>query len=73
MNTRISRRGALGGTAAAVALAAAAPGPVFAADKVYRIGITLPLTGADAEAAHLILNGALLAIKLANASGDLKG
>lgn len=69
----ISRRLALRTSAATAALAAAGLNVAFAADKVYRIGITLPLTGADAEAAHLILNGALLAIKLANASGELKG
>ncbi|WP_286838888.1 ABC transporter substrate-binding protein [Acidiphilium sp. 34-64-41] len=69
----ISRRHALCGTAATAALLTAGATSAFAADKVYRIGITLPLTGADAEAAHLILNGALLAIKLANSSGELKG
>lgn len=71
--TMISRRHALCGTAATAAVFASGTNAAFAADKVYRIGITLPLTGADAEAAHLILNGALLAIKLANASGELKG
>lgn len=68
----MSRRRALGATAATAAWAASG-GSALAAGKTYRIGITLPLTGADAEAAHLILNGALLAIKNANASGELKG
>ncbi|MGC9271400.1 branched-chain amino acid ABC transporter substrate-binding protein [Acidiphilium sp.] len=69
----ITRRFALRGSAAAAALMTCGGSIALAADKTYRIGITLPLTGADAEAAHLILNGALLAIKLANASGELKG
>jgi branched-chain amino acid transport system substrate-binding protein len=44
-----------------------------AADKVIKIGITLPLTGADAEDATLIKNGALLAIEEANAKGGVAG
>ncbi len=44
-----------------------------AAGKVIEIGIALPLTGADADSAHRILNGALLAIKQANDSGEVKG
>src|ERR1041385_6422434 len=44
-----------------------------AADKVVKIGITLPLTGADAEDAILIKNGALLAIEDANAKGGVAG
>ena len=44
-----------------------------AADKVVKIGITLPLTGADAEDATLIKNGALLAIEDANAKGGVAG
>jgi branched-chain amino acid transport system substrate-binding protein len=44
-----------------------------AADKTVKIGITLPLTGADAEDATLIKNGALLAIEEANAKGGVAG
>jgi branched-chain amino acid transport system substrate-binding protein len=44
-----------------------------AADKVVKIGITLPLTGADAEDATLIKNGAILAIEDANAKGGVAG
>lgn len=69
----VSRRKTLGGAVATTAVLAAGSVRAFAAEKIYRIGVTLPLTGADAEAAHLILNGVLLAIKLANASGELKG
>jgi branched-chain amino acid transport system substrate-binding protein len=41
--------------------------------KVLSIGITLPLTGADAESAELIKDGALLAIEEANAKGGVAG
>ncbi|MGC8468783.1 MAG: branched-chain amino acid ABC transporter substrate-binding protein, partial [Acetobacteraceae bacterium] len=44
-----------------------------AAGKVIEIGIALPLTGADADSAHRILNGALLAINQANDAGEVKG
>src|SRR5438874_3606781 len=44
-----------------------------AADKTIKIGITLPLTGADAEDATLIKNGAVLAIEEANAKGGVAG
>jgi branched-chain amino acid transport system substrate-binding protein len=44
-----------------------------AADETVKIGITLPLTGADAEDATLIKNGALLAIEEANARGGVAG
>jgi branched-chain amino acid transport system substrate-binding protein len=50
-----------------------AAGPASAADKTVKIGITLPLTGADAEDATLIKNGALLAIEDANAKGGVAG
>jgi branched-chain amino acid transport system substrate-binding protein len=45
------------------ALAAGAAFPVRAADKSITVGITLPLTGADADDATLIKNGAMLAIE----------
>jgi branched-chain amino acid transport system substrate-binding protein len=46
---------------------------INSADKVIKVGITLPLTGADAEGAILIKNGALLAIEEANAKGGVAG
>src|SRR5215471_13675020 len=46
---------------------------INSADKVIKVGITLPLTGADAEGAILIKNGALLAIEEANAKGGVGG
>lgn len=45
------------------ALAAGGAFPAFAADKTVTLGITLPLTGADADDATLIKNGAMLAIE----------
>jgi branched-chain amino acid transport system substrate-binding protein len=41
--------------------------------KTLYVGITLPLTGADAEDAELIKDGAVLAIEEANASGGVAG
>ncbi|HTD48630.1 MAG TPA: ABC transporter substrate-binding protein, partial [bacterium] len=44
-----------------------------AAAKTLAVGITLPLTGADAEDAELIKDGAVLAIEEANAKGGVAG
>jgi len=44
-----------------------------AAYKTVKIGITLPLTGADADDANLIKYGAQLAIEEANAKGGVAG
>ena len=44
-----------------------------AADKSVTIGITVPLTGSDAEAAALIRDGAMLAIDDAKAQGGVAG
>jgi branched-chain amino acid transport system substrate-binding protein len=41
--------------------------------KTVTIGITLPLTGADAQSATLIKNGAQMAIDEANAKGTIPG
>jgi len=61
--------------AAAVAAGVLGMGAVasHAADKSVTIGITLPLTGADAQSATLIKNGAQLAIDEANAKGGVAG
>jgi len=64
--------------AAAVATVAALVGiagfgHAQAADKAIKVGITLPLTGADAEDANKIKNGAMMAIEEANASGAIPG
>lgn len=68
----ISRRFVLGGVATGTGIALLG-GRALAADKVYKIGVTLPLTGADASAAQLILNAVLLGIKTVNATDELKG
>jgi branched-chain amino acid transport system substrate-binding protein len=47
--------------------------PAYAEDKVVKIGINLSLTGADAEGATRILDGALLAIDQANAANVIPG
>jgi branched-chain amino acid transport system substrate-binding protein len=62
----------LGATVAAGVLSMAAL-TAQAADKVAIIGITLPLTGADAQGAILIKNGMQMAIDEANAKGGVAG
>jgi branched-chain amino acid transport system substrate-binding protein len=47
--------------------------PAYAEDKVVKVGINLSLTGADAEGATRILDGALLAIDQANAANAIHG
>ena len=44
-----------------------------AQQKTIKIGLTLPLTGADAEDATLIKNGAMMAIDETNAKGGVAG
>jgi branched-chain amino acid transport system substrate-binding protein len=47
--------------------------PAYAQQKTIKVGITLPLTGADAEDATIIKNGAMMAIEEANAKGGVAG
>src|SRR3981081_2480665 len=55
-------------------IAAVAGGAAALADqKVVKIGITLPFTGADAEDATLIKNGVMIAFDEANAAGGVAG
>jgi branched-chain amino acid transport system substrate-binding protein len=58
--------------AAAIAGSLFAPA-VFAADKSVTVGINVPLTGSDAEAATLIKDGAMIAVDDANANGGVAG
>jgi branched-chain amino acid transport system substrate-binding protein len=60
-------------TTALVGTLAARSHPTYAADKTVTIGITLPLTGADADDATLIKDGAMMAIDEANAKGGVAG
>ncbi len=45
----------------------------YAADQVVKVGIDLSFTGADAETAARIANGAILAFEDANAAHTVKG
>jgi branched-chain amino acid transport system substrate-binding protein len=67
----LSRRLVLQLPAAAIAGSYAAR--VLAADKMVSVGINLPLTGADAQAATKIKQGAQLAFDEANAAGGVAG
>ena len=57
----------------AAALAASAAANAFAADKTVTIGLSLSLTGADAQSAQKVRDGALMAIEEANAKGGVAG
>jgi branched-chain amino acid transport system substrate-binding protein len=70
INRPITRRTAIGGVAAAGAFGI---GRVSAADKSITVGINLSLTGADAEGAKRIENGAIMAFDEANAKGGVNG
>ena len=71
---KLTRRALNAGTVAVAAMAAAGGRIAASADqKVIKIGMTLPLTGADAEDATLIKNGAMIAIDEANAAGGVAG
>jgi branched-chain amino acid transport system substrate-binding protein len=61
--------------AAQLLIAAAVLGgvPAQAADKVMKVGLNLSLTGADADSAARIKNGALMAIEEFNARHELPG
>ncbi len=68
------RRGFLLSTVAAVGLMVVGiSAPAAAAETVVKVGINLPLTGADADSAKRIANGALLALEEANAKGAVPG
>jgi branched-chain amino acid transport system substrate-binding protein len=71
------RRRLLGATIVAGVLGLVGPGLVGpaaqAADKTVKVGITLPLTGADAQGAVLIKNGFQMAIDEANEKGGVAG
>lgn len=58
---------------AALLLLASWPGGPAAQGKVVKIGLSLPLTGADADGADAILKGAQMAIAEINAKGGAGG
>lgn len=71
---RVFRRTVLAlGMGLAAGVMAGAPGAVQAAGKSITIGITFPVTGADAKEAQLHVDGALMAIAEANEKGGVAG
>src|SRR5579859_124588 len=71
---QLTRRAFNAGAAAVATIAAVGGCTAASADqKVIKIGMTLPLTGADADDATLIKNGAMMAIDEANAAGGVAG
>ncbi len=69
------RRGFIGALAVllAVGLVVVLPGGGMAQQKVVKIGMSLPVTGADADGADAIKKGAELAIQEINAKGGVAG
>jgi branched-chain amino acid transport system substrate-binding protein len=69
------RRGFVGALALllAVGLLVVLPGGVSAQMKVAKIGISMPITGADADGADAIVKGAQMAIAEINAKGGAAG
>src|SRR6202158_4854234 len=71
---QFTRRALSLGAVAIAAVAAVGGGAAALADqKVVKIGITLSFTGADAEDANLIKNGAMIAFDEASAEGGVAG
>ena len=73
LNRPVTRRTAFRGAAILAATAALSFHPAQAADKTVTVGINLSLTGADAESAKRIENGALMAFDEINAKGGVNG
>ncbi len=63
----------LGAAVAAAAIVVAACSGSGSSSKTFKIGITLPLSGSSLASAGPARDGALLAIKEANAAGTVKG
>jgi branched-chain amino acid transport system substrate-binding protein len=71
----MNRRALVSGAAllAVLALIAGSAGHLAAQGKVVKIGLSLPLTGADADGADAIMKGAQMAIAEVNAKGGAGG
>jgi branched-chain amino acid transport system substrate-binding protein len=69
----ISRRATLKAALLAATASAGLGTHAFAADKVLKVGVNLSFTGADAESAGRIANGAILAFDEANAKHEVPG
>ena len=68
-----TRRAFNAGAVAIAAIAAVGGSAALAEQKVVKVGIILPFTGADAEDATLIKNGAMIAFDEVNAAGGVAG
>ena len=73
INNAITRRTVFRTSAGLAVAAAVGNDRSWAADKSVTVGINLSLTGADAESAKRIENGALMAFDEANAKGGVNG
>jgi len=73
LNCLITRRTASRGVAGIAAAIALRVGPVRAADKLVKVGLDLPFTGALAETARLISYGVTMAFDEINANGGVNG
>jgi branched-chain amino acid transport system substrate-binding protein len=73
MITRRETARVLFGAATVAALGGAGAGSVLAADKTVSVGANLSLTGADAEGAKRMENGAIMAFDEINAKGGVDG
>jgi branched-chain amino acid transport system substrate-binding protein len=71
----MNRRAVVSGAAllAVLALIAGSAGHLAAQGKVVKIGLSLPLTGSDADGADAIMKGAQMAIAEVNAKGGAGG
>jgi branched-chain amino acid transport system substrate-binding protein len=69
----LTRRAAAQLFATAATVASLCVVPAQAADKLIKIGLNLSLTGADAESAARIKNGALMAFEEINGKHDIPG
>jgi branched-chain amino acid transport system substrate-binding protein len=73
INRHITRRATVRLAAGVAATSALGIGTLLAADKSVTVGLNLSLTGADAESAKRIENGAIMAFDEANAKGGVNG
>jgi branched-chain amino acid transport system substrate-binding protein len=73
LNRSMTRRSLAGAAAGLAVCATLGVGSVKAADKSVTVGINLSLTGADAESAKRIENGAIMAFDEVNAKGGVNG
>ncbi len=69
----ISRRSTFKAALLAAGAASGFAAPALAADKVLKVGLNLSFTGADAENASRIANGAIMAFDEANAKKEVPG